>query len=231
MRNRLLVSIIGVVLVTVCIAGLLGELDSLANPVDAKDIIPLENGLTQGREGGVSGASLAVKGPVQLSDDPVFTVSGATGVSYLRLMVGETYTGDSWLPPQSSDASQAVTSNGSIPNPSLRSSNDYSSATISISPIMPLGQGPIPISLYTNNPQGSNRFTFHPDSYSLTDTDDLLNGYSFTAMTPVVSPMNCAMPRPKRSRLLYSNYQILFRNGSETLQLILLVGRPMIMIN
>ena len=192
MRNRLLVSIIGIVLVTVCIAGLLGELDSLANPVDAKDIIPLENGLTQGRGkgsgGGISGAALAVKGPVKLSDDPVFTVSGATGVSYLRLMVGETYTGDSWLPPQSSDASQSINSNGSIPISSIRNSTDYSSTTVSISPIMPLGQGPIAISLYTNNPQGSSGFTFHPESYTLTDTNDLKNGYSFTAMTPVVSP-------------------------------------------
>jgi len=52
MRSRLLISIIGIFIVAVSIAGLLIELDSLKNPIDANNVIPLENGLSQTRVGG-----------------------------------------------------------------------------------------------------------------------------------------------------------------------------------
>jgi len=41
MRSRLLISIIGIFIVAVSIAGLLIELDSLKNPIDANMWIPL----------------------------------------------------------------------------------------------------------------------------------------------------------------------------------------------
>ena len=188
MRSRLLISIIGILVVAVALAGLLGELDSLTNPIDTKNAIPLENGLLQSRGGGISGVGLAVKGPVHLSEDPVLKVSGATGISYLRVIAGETYTGDSWLPSQSPDISQNIPSGADIAMPSIRDSNNYSSAQVSVSPILPLGQGPIAISLYTTKPQGSNAFSFHSASYAMTDADDLKNGYSFQALSPVFSP-------------------------------------------
>jgi len=100
--------------------GLLIELDSLKNPIDANNVIPLENGLSQTRVGGggvggsSSGVGLAVKGPLKLSQEPVLKVSGATGVSYLRVIAGETYTGTSWLPPQS-DVSQTLAPGADLP--------------------------------------------------------------------------------------------------------------------
>ncbi len=59
-----------------------------------------------------------MKGPLKLSEEPVFKVRGAEGIGYLRLVAGETYTGDSWL--RSEEQTEAASPGAALPLPSIR---------------------------------------------------------------------------------------------------------------
>jgi transglutaminase-like putative cysteine protease len=202
MRRHLLISIVGILVIAAALAGLLGALDSLANPLGIKTstqsgggLIGLGNGSSPALGNGSSPTTgenkpegIAIKGPTHPPQTPLFEVFGAHGVSCLRTTVGETYTGSIWLPLPTDNSSQVIPNYGDIDIPYIRSSTKYSDAFVEISPIMPLGKGPIPISLYTTKPQGAQNFFFHQSYYTLDCPDDLKNGYCFQALTPIYSP-------------------------------------------
>ena len=74
-----------------------GSGDGSGTGGNGSSAIQLENGLQIDLDqGGISGVSLGVKGPVQLTDQAVFQLTGASGISKLRLVTGEIYTGNSW---------------------------------------------------------------------------------------------------------------------------------------
>jgi transglutaminase-like putative cysteine protease len=161
--------------------------------------IALENGLQMDLDrGGISGASLGVKGPVQLTDQAVFQLSGASGISKLRLVIGETYTGSSWLPPEGQTASPALPGQR-LPIPAFRTATDYVATTVTITPILPMGPGPMPVSLYTIGVAGLEAPGFDAYSLAVEVSDSVDSSYSWLAATPVISPQ---VLRTKKTTIL-----------------------------
>lgn len=155
---------------------------------NGSSIVSLENGLRLDLDqGGISGVSLGVKGPVQLTDQAVFQLNGAAGISKLRLVTGETYTGVSWLPAEG-ESPLPIGPGQRLPFPAIRTATDYVATRVNITPILPMGPGPLPVSLYTIGLEGLDRASFHPNSLSVEVPDSIDSGYSWLAATPVIRP-------------------------------------------
>ena len=149
--------------------------------------VRLENGLTlDATGGGISGLQLGVKGPVQLPDQVVFNLRGAAGVRYLRLVVGEEYTGTTWLPPVS-DPSQVVRSQR-LPIPSFRTSSQYNAARIEAIAELPFGSSVIPSSLYTTDTLALTGLRYSPYSLTLETESPITSSYQWSALTPSLDP-------------------------------------------
>ena len=151
-------------------------------------VVSLENGLQLDLDqGGISGVSLGVKGPVQLTDQAAFQLRGAAGVSKLRLVTGETYTGSSWLPADVKPA-LSIEPGQRLPIPAIRTATDYAATDVDVTPILAMGPGPVPVSLYTIGLDGLEGARFHPHSLSVEVPDSIDSGYSWLAATPVIRP-------------------------------------------
>jgi transglutaminase-like putative cysteine protease len=176
-----------------------GSGDGSGTGGNGSSAVQLENGLQMDLDqGGISGVSLGVKGPVQLTDQPVFQLTGASGISKLRLVTGETYTGSSWLPAEM-NSSFPADSGQPLPFPGFRTATDYIFTTVTATPILPMGPGPVPVSIYTIGVSGLHGSLFDPNSLSVGVTIPIDSGYSWRAATPVIRPK---VLRTKRTAVL-----------------------------
>ena len=161
--------------------------DALGDALADAARVSLENGLTLDAGGGISGLGLGVKGPVQLSDQVVFNLRGAAGVGYLRLVVGEEYTGTTWRPP-SNDPSEPVVASQQLPIPSFRTSGRYNAARIEAIAEFPFGSGVIPSTLYTTNSSAPTSLRFSPYSLTLETESPITSSYQWSALLPGLDP-------------------------------------------
>ncbi|MBM3945492.1 MAG: hypothetical protein FJ317_08420, partial [SAR202 cluster bacterium] len=154
--------------------------------------ISLENGLSLGAGGGVSGVAMGVKGPVELSDTPVFTLEGAQGVRYLRMAVAETYANGEWQV-FSGDTSRLVLPGQSLlPDsvavaPSIAPATFGTPATLTLTPLVSFGRRQ-PITLYTQSVSHPGGMEFLPYALLLDVNGSTSAGYSWQAVTPQASP-------------------------------------------
>ena len=162
----------------------------------------LENGLTVGLKGKSAGQpNISPQGAHQLSDIPVFLVSGANGVARLRTTVGDVYNGFEWRL-GSGEAFQKY--NGeTLSFPEVSSSGQDAALTVKPLPEGVLAPGLIAQSLYPKAVRFPSPLAYNPQALLFRTEKPLSTSYSWDSqfITPSQAALKSATTSPSAQEL------------------------------
>ncbi len=229
MRSRILRSVIGIIVVGISVAGLLGVLDSLAaaepvatggidtpspsGPANIPDVsgnipnpadLPFDISSGSGFTDVLPSLSISPQGGLP-DHIPLFSVKGASDTSLLRSAVTSTFDGKTW---KMADNAVKQAYDGETLNPNVTGFSGKKSSTVEVSPLskFPSGTIPVPASQYVTSMDASVPLDYLPEDQLFISEDGLPEAYSFDAVEYSFpeSTLNSAQIDPKQEYLQLS---------------------------